>query len=263
MDPTGKSADEDLFDLMYGIQISGNWTSENKSVVRTAVKDVANRFLNTLGAAGLPINNPQAGIFKAVYGIRKNDIMKFTWDTKCKGCRPDLCVAKNNVGGKKGLGKDYWEDDVVIPLKDGKVAECDCKPTGGVTYSSRWIEFATIWSDSYSNVIERRVNNVVHELGHAFNSRTGGISAILVNNTHVPIDGEEWRLVEKPLGFYDTQDGEMTWMQSQVETGSETFADMFLGWVYTKWAADDYGDARARFMNEHMLQWIRQAMRKH
>jgi RHS repeat-associated protein len=262
VDPTGKSSEVDPYDLLYGIRIEGSWSSENKEFVRTAVVLVANKFANTLGTsmAGLPSNNPQALIFMAVYGIHRGDTLKFDWNPQCYRCRPDACMAENNVGGKKSGGVEHWEDDVDVPLPNGTTSQCDCKPTGGFTMSARWIKFASMWSKTYSNVDERRVNNVVHELGHAFSARVGGPPATTVHTSPPPIEGDSWTLEQKPKGFYNAATGNMTWMQSKVESGSETYADMFLGWVFNKWEPDKYGNARAGFMNMNMLGWIRQAI---
>jgi RHS repeat-associated protein len=253
-DPTGQSSEEYPYDLLYGIRMTGNWRPENKSFVRKAVGLVADKFARTLGISmmGLPSNNPQALIFMAVYGIHKGDTMNFEWDPKCYRCRPLACQEA-----------DLWENQDPGTCDCEATNTCDCKPTGGHTESPRWIKFASMWSSGYDNVDERRVNNVIHELGHAFNGRVSRIPENLVHDSPPPIENDPWRLEQKPEGFYNAEYGNQTWMQSVVPSGSETFADMFLGWVFDQWALDEYGDERSKFMNEHMGSWIRQALLKH
>ena len=253
VDPTGHSSEEDPFDLLYGLEFKGNWNSENEKVVRKAVWLVADRILNVLGSSfssGLPPTASRAIAFISVYGIRNNDKMQFEWDPKCYNCRPKPCI-------DAGL----WNNQDPEMCDCEKTGTCYCLPVGGYTNSSRWIEFASLWSSGYANYEERRINNVIHELGHAFSARLGQAPATLVHHSHPPIDGDPWRLEQKPKGFYKAEDGNQTWMQSTVESGSEAFADMFLGWVFNKWAPNKYGVARADFMNEHMGSWISQAIR--
>ena len=251
VDPAGQSSEIDPYDLLYGIRVTGNWSSENKDLVRAAVVSVAQKFARTLGVSmtGLPSNNPQALIFMAVFGIYKGDTLNFKWDPQCSNCRPKPCIDAN-----------LWENQDPDTCDCGKTGTCYCLPMGGYTHSSRWIDFASMWSSGYDNYEERRIHNVIHELGHAFDNRISGSPANIVETSPPPIKGDSWKLKEKPKGFFNASNGNMTWMQSTVASGSETFADMFLGWVFNKWEPGDYGDTRAEFMDEHMGSWIRQAM---
>jgi hypothetical protein len=95
----------------------------------------------------------------------------------------------------------------------------------------------------------RRINNVIHELGHAFNKRLDRVPESAV--------AAKMGLMQRPAGFYGYP-GNMTWVQSPKITGSEIFADQFIGWVYGKWANDDIGNARAELMTNMVeeAQWV-------
>lgn len=97
---------------------------------------------------------------------------------------------------------------------------------------------------------------VVHELGHAFSKAfRGGPSGI-------PTDIDELRPEtfdpdEENYGF-----AYMYALRTQ-GTGSEDFADMFVGWVYGEWAVDNNTGAwtpdanmRASFMDYWMGIWL-------
>jgi hypothetical protein len=195
-----------------------------------------------------------------VYGIRKDRLMEFEWNPHtptnngCYYCRPAICQTKDESGN------EYWEDDATI-----NGATCACKPVGGYTHTARHIEFASIWPndlwpDEPGRQQLRQVNNVIHELGHAFNNRLGKIPE---NAVKTAIDNEDLPDV-KPKGFYEAGTvGNLIldWIQSSSNDATEVFADQFIGWVYGKWADDKYGRLRRDFMDKHMRHWIEQAMK--
>jgi hypothetical protein len=222
---------------------------------RKAAMLVGEKFMSS----GVGSNAVQA--FRQVYGIRDNQTMLFTWNPGCTMCKPAYCRPDGNANGR-----EYSVDDpnVLIPLLDGTRAQCDCLPKGGYTHGERSIEFASLWPNftkygsSWQNT--RKINNIIHELGHAFNQRarqapenlTAGYTEYLTVNGK----SELFVMNSRPKGFYAAGPGTMTWIQSPQVNGSEVFADMFIGWVYNKWAPDPYGDARSRFMNTGMPSWI-------
>ena len=270
-------------ELQHGILfsvISGAWSPENFAAATRAVWLVANRLADELGSG----SETYWDIFKAVYGISEGDPMEFRWNPQvvdanghriangCYYCRPTYCY--ENIEGEDDTSKEFWTYDPnrMIRGQGGSLNACKCRPTGGVTLSARLIEFASIW-ENYSGAggesvqFLRKVNNVIHELGHAFNDRIGGVAASQVSSYSRVINGGLWPLMSRPRGFYldvnnsgDMTSGDMTWVQTIETTGSEIFADMFIGWVYNKWAKDDYGDERALFMDERMQGWIEDAM---
>lgn len=67
-------------------------------------------------------------------------------------------------------------------------------------------------------------------------------------------------LLFRDNGFYDgfyagPYDGQL----STYRTGSEIFADMFLGWVLGKWGDNDRGNDRNEVMTTEMGSWITEA----
>ncbi len=206
-----------------------------------------------------------ARVFREIYGIQDQRVIEFSWDPHnadingnnvtnygCYWCRLMICQTPIDPTKPTGVGNEdneYWKDDSVI---NGQ-PDCDCKPIGGYTYDDDWIQFASLSSNPL-----RKVNNVIHELGHAFNSRIGGAGAIAVNAAITTKDLPE----KRPYGFYEAgSDGDliMTWIQSPTNSGTEIFADQFLGWVRGKWADDAFGHQRRDFMNTKMPNWIQQA----
>jgi len=254
IDPSGHISEE-AFDELFGLTFIGNWPSDIKhdyvELIRIAVLRVGDSFYTHLGGpmSEPPITNA-AALFTSAYGIHNNAMMNFEWNKKCHGCRPKACIDAH-----------LWVDQDPDKCDCEITGTCYCLPVFGYTMSDHRIMFASMWSDNWPNSKERRINNVIHELGHAFNGRLGGVPATLVQNTSTMIDGERWSFINKPEGFYlAEQNGNMTYMQSKVESESEAFADMFLGWVYDLWAHSDYGKARSDFMDQHMRGWILQAM---
>ena len=122
-----------------------------------------------------------------------------------------------------------------------------------------WIKFASLaWPTTAGGGyktpamadLEAR-HNVVHELGHSFMDGLGV-------SPKIPIG------LETTDGFYPEPIGaDFTWRQhpctaaSYSHCDSEVAADMYLGWVYGKWANDRSGIAREQFMIMNMAQWIR------
>ena len=122
------------------------------------------------------------------------------------------------------------------------------------------IYFASIYSR-----YDRKVYNVIHELGHAFSSRLGGLPATMVESYSAEVDGKPWKINSRPDGFYQNDDSseKTTWQYNSTVSGTEVFADMFLGWVMGSCADGNYGDARAKFMQDNMNIWIQQAKGTH
>ena len=273
-----------MVNTLFGINLTAvagtAWSSEDKQAIQEAVWRVATRLASATNSSVWRGGGTGylATTFKAVYGIRDNRQLRFHLDPHivnnqivnygCYNCRPNICRTPKDPL-KTGEPNEYWENDLVINGEQ----DCDCKPIGGYTHTVRSIEFASLWDnyDSKGSAVKqlRKVNNVIHELGHAFSARLDGKPKDAVHAHSTTIGNEEWRMESRPLGFYVgdvSKYGTMTWVQSPTVSDTEVFADMFLGWVYNKW--DDtpsgrvYGQERARFMNARMPGWIRDAMRK-
>jgi hypothetical protein len=218
------------FDKQYGISFEGDWDKQNQNIVRTAVRDVANALLRDYNRecrwAGDCETYTAAQLFNAVYGG-----VTFAW------------VASYQDPN----GNTYH--------------------SGAITRSAHRIEFASL-PRSYSDGVKtpqmafrEGVNNVVHELGHAFASkwyRNDG--AYDPAGPYVNIPGS---LINN-AGFYQypgPEGASYTWRQHPCDGGydchNEVFADMFLGWTYGKWATDigGVGSQRRNFMNQNMGLW--------
>jgi len=251
IDPSGLSWISDL----YGLDFLGKWAEADRNLAEWAVILVGFRMTETLHrnyGDSYGSMYEEARIFRAAYGIKNNDLMTFKWNPQCYGCRPVECQRAN-----------LWNNKDPEKCECEKTNTCNCKPIFGVTNGVRDIEFASMSKHNNIDIRNlRKTNNVIHELGHAFNVRLGRIPENAVASYSVVIDNKSWSLVSRPDGFYRDNTGDFTWVQSPYPTSTEIFADMFLGWIYNKWANDPYGKERAKFMDDHMKVWIENAMRK-
>ncbi len=189
---------------LYGIVFTGDWTLENMADVLVAVDKVGEKFTESVGGTA-------SSAFRSVYGLNDGDTFQFEWNQNCWGCRTDP------------VGCDA-----------GTTSGDACIPAFGYTVDANHIEFASISPRSDL----RRINNVIHELGHAFNRRLN----------RAPEDAMTLNLIKRPDGFFGTP-GNFTWVQSSIISPSEIYADQFIGWIYGLWATDDLGPVRSEFMN--------------
>jgi hypothetical protein len=131
---------------------------------------------------------------------------------------------------------------------------------GGVTRGAHLIEFA--WID-YPRPESMR-NNIVHELGHAFN----------VNRDPYPADSlpDNYK-DDRNLFLHNNKDPGVMWQADLLHTDSETFADMFVAYTYGVWGnwndpinADllkkhNPGDPSSwnppQWMDDHMRTWTK------
>ena|GEM_PF-7005760 len=129
--------------------------------------------------------------------------------------------------------------------------------SGGVTLSAHHIMFASMAGDNmadYGRQLLRRRNNVVHELGHAFDLVLGrqGRSAVSADWTHLSRSGcgrGDKCGFASPLGWMD-------WVMNPANEAGEIFADQFLGWTFSRWDSTDLGDYRRDWMNTDMVEWL-------
>jgi hypothetical protein len=130
-----------------------------------------------------------------------------------------------------------------------------------------WASTGAPWITYYTDVAPGAitVQNVVHELGHAFAQRAGGqpyrdLNAAQIGYTRpdgqvIQVAGGGWGAgyVRTSKGYAGPFPG---WQQSTVRTANEDFADMFLGWAYNHFADDPAGAARYQWMAVNMPRWI-------
>jgi hypothetical protein len=106
--------------------------------------------------------------------------------------------------------------------------------SGGCTHNAHKISFWSM-SGGSSNDMDRMIKNAVHELGHAYNNKLGGVDSKLPYST-----GDIREDVLRPNEI----EGRWDWQQhppAMDEAGwgsSETFADVFIAWTYDAWNAD-------------------------
>ena len=249
--------DKNDFAKLFGITFVNQWDTNDLEAARRAAILVGEKFMSS-GVGSDPVQ-----AFRQVYGIHGSQTMLFTWNPSCTMCKPGYCRPDGNANGK-----DYSIDDpnILIPLLDGTREQCDCLPKGGYTHGERSIEFASLWpkytSHGTSIQMLRKTNNIIHELGHAFNHRAYQYPENKVASYYEIVNHEPFYLTNRSHGFYVDQYGTMTWVQSTQTSGSEIFADMFIGWVHGKWANDAYGTVRKNFMNINMPSWITNAVGK-
>ena len=244
VDPSGHSPGVPPIDLdsLFGISFSGEWSLSHKSTVRRAVSDVGMRFSSILNTSGVVA-------FRSVFP----DGINFKWDVMCSGCRPLSCINEGKYSGESSTGEN-------------------CKPGGGFTPTEYRVTFASITRNTSTSQIRSR-NNVVHELGHAFDHKLGEIprSTLEATWSGVGWGGECFyqanfprRGVTKgPYYGFASQIGVLDWQMNSSNSPGEEFADMFLGWVYNKWEAgtvgnrwSDEGHARSEWMDLHMRGWL-------
>jgi RHS repeat-associated protein len=143
----------------------------------------------------------------------------------------------------------------------------NCNNTGGYTYGARLIAFASLSSRSE----ERRVNNVIHELGHAFDwamAETLGednmprevLDRYWNNN---PFPRRSTLDAKKDTGYYGLAGprNQRVWHLNPEGSAPEEFADTFLAWTMGAWETE-FGrptrDAyeRINFMDQWMPLWV-------
>jgi len=178
-----------------------------------------------------------AETFRSVYGITDSNPLVFTMGS---------CDARTAADGSL-----Y-----------GGCADENGDKAGAYTWGSRDIEFYS-GDPFYSNggnrtrtdVYNANIHLVVHELGHAFASRFGSsaISPYLMVDQAKFSNGQSYLSSD---GFASAPSESINgyWRPNKNITMGETFANMFLGWVFDTWADDinGYGDQRGTYMSDNM-----------
>jgi hypothetical protein len=151
-----------------------------------------------------------------------------------------------------------------IPLQRYVPAEVFREVLGIVTFNRNVGNCGDCWAraDSPWGTVQAYVQNVVqnhytsqnaaHELGHTFDWRTGFQARAALRDTR-DNDGTFPRRNSDPNGYAGEPFG---WQQSDQDTPSEEFADMFLGWAYSRWGPSAAGERRSNWMNTNMPTWI-------
>ncbi len=209
----------------YGVKLKGNVSSRDQTAILLAVQAVANKFAQTTGS------HDEASAFRNEYGITTD--------------RPLIIL--NGTSG-------------VDSLSPG----CTRIGIGACTSNARLINYVELAIHSE--------NNIVHELGHAFSWANGGepstqLETDMGTNELLKRSADE----DQYFGFGSTYNSSpLEWQMSvnppdnphYVESGSEVFADMFLGWVYNTWYNGNLPrelsrkNERIDWMADHMPGWL-------
>jgi len=199
----------------FGIIFEGEWEQEYLRSVARGVGMVGAAFELELGI-------PAFEAFRSVYGISFDRPFTFYWDPACEHC------------------------------KSSESSE----PEGGYCLSSRSIVFATMstFPDSERRSLRRR-NNVIHELGHAFDSRLGWTPRNEVPSNIIT------RPRDRDNGFPGASNS-YDWQQSSVTSAGEIFADQFVLWVANVWSESPLGAQRRLFMSQNMPFWVNEAIQR-
>ena len=144
----------------------------------------------------------------------------------------------------------------------------DCDGSGGYTYSKHRIAFESLSPIS----LLRRVNNVIHELGHAFDWLVAGNRGTSLMPRNVLDRYARTNDFPRRTAPYSEDDtnyyglagpiNQRVWHQSTLNTWGEEFADSFLGWVQGSWETTVNGvytiqaQQRIGFMDSYMPGWI-------
>ncbi len=220
-----------------------DFTTEEMDLIEDALELVANAYARTalpwahqtLYCLPQAIRNHFRPISpaSAFYRIHRGKIVFYKFDEEER--------IGNGVGGKT-LGEDSLRNRIWI-YKYGE---------------RRGTYFCNRSDECYMNFI-------IHETGHAFNNALNKVpSSVLGGQTNPLSIGLLTTDVTVKNGFYGTRENCWQRRLDGVGTGSEVFADQFLGWVYNQWEEEvgsgkwsDMGIRRHDFMEEYMPVWIK------
>jgi hypothetical protein len=162
----------------------------------------------------------------------------------------------------------------------GTTGDCAQITAGGCTSGAHQINIF-----SWGSTDERKINLVVHEIGHAFSSLwsanaqffndpqatnpsvllawTQGLPSSPFYNPAYPNrsdfpDPLESRWWQGPTFGFASPQNVTTWQMSVHNAGSagEEFADQFLGWTFGMWEDSVEGNMRSLWMQSYMPGWI-------
>jgi hypothetical protein len=213
--------DEQMDDIFeeHGVELQGIWTLRDKRAAAIAIDDVATAFARELG-----IDKDEA--FRRVF-----DNLNLLWG--------------------------------VEPESGYLTSECRGINLGGCTSSSAMINFGSLWAEGPYRpedvAFQASVNNVVHELGHAFANLWWGSDEGPYDDLGDP---DNAHLINNDGFQYPPAEAKNMWRQHPEKYASpnEVFADMFLGWVYSEWPKETGGDDRRDYMDENMPEWLGDAV---
>ncbi|MGD2162622.1 MAG: papain-like cysteine protease family protein [Anaerolineales bacterium] len=213
----------------HGIELQGTWSLRDKRAAAIAIDAVAAAFARELGVDG-------DEAFRQIF-----DNLTLLWGTE--------------------------------PESGYLTSQCRGISAGGCTSSAHMINFGSLWSNGPYRpeeiAFKASVNNVVHELGHAFgnlwwtSNQETGLPVYSEDGPYADLGDSDNAYLLDEEGFQDSNgEPDNMWRQHPEEnaTPNEVFADMFLGWVYGEWLNGREGNQRRDYMDKKMTDWLRNAL---
>jgi hypothetical protein len=198
------TAGGDAYFEEYGVTVDPNMPKKAKHKIMEAIYLAGDRFSETVGGTS-------AEAFKEVYGLNDGDTFEF-----------EFVQSTCEINGETCWG--YTPSSNHIQIYE--------------TYHGFWDGNPYIASTPFSTGL------ILHELGHAFNQRLGG----------VPMAGLTANLLRR-TGEHGFFAGHYVGQFSHDTSQSEIFADMFIGWTMGMWGDNVPGDNRRTYM-EDMNTWV-------
>ena len=131
-------------------------------------------------------------------------------------------------------------------FNDGKITHGRINPVLTGSHAEKWAKYKRF---------------ITHEVGHAFDNATYVIGNQLGRNAVHKSRGTDHDVISDLTGFAGPRQ-DWQWRLARMDTHTEIFADMFVGWVYDQFEVDEesklteMGQRRYDFMKPRMRSWI-------
>jgi RHS repeat-associated protein len=210
----------EAYDIEFNVINMGKWTLQQMWAVIYSVIAIGNQMAATVNAF----------IMSGILPLSAMVTSATAWKT----------VFGSILFTRSGENKRYG-GYAAAPTKDGK----------------RNVIFYNLVNDNgavTTDYIVKHPGLVTHELGHIFNqimnwTPANGLPGALYRageNDHIDGNG----------GYFGFAGGFQSWQYGSANSGSEVFADMFLGWIYGKWESTHIGSDRRTYMTANMSIWL-------
>ena len=129
----------------------------------------------------------------------------------------------------------------------GATGECAKINAGGCTSGPHQVNFESM-SGQGTIQLYRTVKNVIHELGHVYDNL---LDFGPRNNLPQNIVDNRYKIL-KPNQI----EGRLDWQQNTSKTSVETWADMFIAWVYSAWNSDLVNAEKVTYAQAWIDEWL-------
>ena len=197
---SGYNNDMDANFGMYGVTLTGTWTSMHKQAAAKGVQAVANKLATKFGGSAVnAFRNAYSGGINITFG-------------------PGPAGGANHPNAGKG---------------------CNGVDGGGCTTSPTQIDFWTMAgdSDSYGNELTRDIYNVVHELGHAYDYGHG-YPSLAIPEDFAKLRDQFLRPNAIDSSTLNKDYLNIQQHPSPADAVGEAYADMFVAWTFDAWNTD-------------------------